>query len=301
VYGPSATLLTITSDYRIQQYDLIGQDAPILVAEVSHLRTIEVSSEAKGKSVLTHHNATTKPITEGDEAGPAPSPFEKMSKGKEVEKYDDEERDKIGPLSPVSSKASVSSASSYGRRYRATAQRYATPGSDITVFSNAASALGTRSTFSNRDRASRSGSAAPPLTRSSALRQEILRSPDNNAYRVKDADLFPHIRARLAQVGLKIPQTGQEMTVNGLQREMLSVVFDWPDGITTLLRFERKLLPHQPLFFYFPIIFFLYKLSFHDTYISFHYRTTSYTRLGWKCAAIEMAWCLWHGRVGAND
>lgn len=256
VYGPSATLFTITSDYRIQQYDLIGQDAPILVAEVSHLATIEVSREVKGKSIQTHHNTTTTSVTVGDEAGPVPSPFEKMSKGKEVEKYDDEERDKIGPLSPVSSKASVSSASSYGRRHRVAAQRYATPGSDITVFSNAASALGTRSTFSNRDRASRSGSAAPPLTRSSVLRQEILRSPEDNAYRVKDADLFPHIRARLAQVGLKIPQTGQEMTVNDLQREMLSVVFDWPDGITSLLRFERKL-SHQPLFFFSSIFIYI--------------------------------------------
>jgi len=254
VYGPSATLFTITSDYKIQQYDLIGQDAPILVAEVSHLGTVGTSNEVKGKTVQTHHHATTRSVLEGNEADPAPSAFEKISKGKEVEKYDDEERDKLGPLSPASSKASVSSASSYGHRHRVTAQRHATPGSDITVFSNAASVMG-RSAFNNRDRASRSGSAAPPLTRSSALRQEILRSPENS--RVNDADLFPHIRARLAQVQLKIPQTGQDMTVNDLQREMLSVIFDWPESIVSLLKFERKL-SHQPLFL--SITIFLYIL-----------------------------------------
>jgi len=255
LYGPSATLFTITNDYKIQQYDLIGQDAPILVAEVSHLGTVEASSEAKGKDIQTHHHAITRSVVGGDEAGAAPSPFEMMSKGKEVEKYDDEERDKLGPLSPASSKASVSSASSYGRRHRATAQRHATPGSDITVFSNAASAMG-RSTFSNRERASRSGSAAPPLTRSSALRQEILRSPES-AYRSDGIDLFPHIRARLAQVKLKIPQTGQDMTVNDLQRELLSVIFDWPESIISLLRFERKL-SHQPFLIFWHYFLYIY-------------------------------------------
>lgn len=245
VYGPSASLFTIADDYKIQQYDLIGQDAPLLVAEASHLHTIGASSEITRKSSQARQHNTARSDTEGDETGSALSRFQRISKGKEIERYDDEERDKLGPLSPASSKASVSSASSYGRRHRSAPQRHATPGSDVTVFSNAASAMG-RSTFSNRDRPSRSGSAAPPLTRSSALRQEILRSPAD-ARRVNDADLFPHIRARLTQIKLKIPQTGQEMTVTDLQREMLSVVFDWSDSITSLLRFERKL-SHQPLF-----------------------------------------------------
>ena len=248
-YGPSATLFTITSDYKVQQYDLIGQDAPILVAQVSHFQTVGANDEVKGNIMKPEYRIEARSDTEDDEAASMPSALQKISRTEQVAKYDDEERDKLGPLSPASSRASASSASSYGRRHR-NVPRYATPGSDVTVFSNAPSTKG-KSNFSNRDRAAHSGSAAaaPSVTRSSALRQEILRSPEN-ARRVKDADLFPHIRARLAQVQLKIPQTGQDMTVTDLQKEMLSVIFDWPESITSLLRFERKL-SHQPLFSYF--------------------------------------------------
>jgi hypothetical protein len=58
---------------------------------------------------------------------------------------------------------------------------------------------------------------------------------------MKEDDLFPETRARLAQIGLKVPQHSQyAMTIQGLQKELLSVVFDWHESAAELIRVERK-------------------------------------------------------------
>ena len=58
---------------------------------------------------------------------------------------------------------------------------------------------------------------------------------------MKDDDLFPETRARLSQIGLKVPQHSQyAMTIQGLQKELLSVVFDWHESAAELIRVERE-------------------------------------------------------------
>jgi len=58
---------------------------------------------------------------------------------------------------------------------------------------------------------------------------------------MKDDDLFPETRARLSPIGLKVPQHSQyAMTIQGLQKELLSVVFDWHQSAAELIRVERK-------------------------------------------------------------
>jgi len=230
-YGPSGALFSITQDYRIQQYDLSASDEPHLVTNVAHIASHIFGRGGRGVSSGT---AETPSDGSGSDAEVSViSPFQKIAAA-DIHQFDDEERDQLGPLSPASSKSS--SVLSYGsRRNRVHQTRHDTPGSDVTVFS-----AGGTSRTSHRGQVSRTGSAAAP-TRSSALRQEILRSPAETRTVMKDDDLFPETRARLSPIGLKVPQHSQyAMTIQGLQKELLSVVFDWHQSAAELIRVERK-------------------------------------------------------------
>ena len=229
-YGPSGALFSITQDYRIQQYDLSASDDPHLVTNSGHLAN---HIFGRGGRAMSSGTAETPSDASGSDADVSVmSPFQKIA-ASDIHQFDDEERDQLGPLSPASSKSS--SVLSYGsRRNRVHQTRHETPGSDVTIFSG-----GGTSRTSHRGQASRTSSATGP-TRSSALRQEILQSPVE-ARVMKEDDLFPKTRARLSQIGLKVPQHSQyAMTIQGLQMELLSVVFDWHESAAELIRVERK-------------------------------------------------------------
>jgi hypothetical protein len=85
---------------------------------------------------------------------------------------------------------------------------------------------------------SRYGSAAP--RKDSALRKEVLRSPDE-AKKNQHMDLFPFTKARLSDVPFRPTDLGPERTPDDLRLNMLKVVFGWDNDIDELVQDECKL------------------------------------------------------------
>jgi hypothetical protein len=159
-----------------------------------------------------------------------------------------ERRDRVGPLSPVSSRGSQSSRStgSSGRapRYRydkpaATTRSSKSSGGGGTVFSSGNSSYmgNSRESISIR---STSSVASSSRYGSSALRKEVLRSPDES-HKTKNMDLFPFTKARLSDVPYRNSQLGPDRSPDDLRQNMLRVVFGWENDIEELIRDECKL------------------------------------------------------------
>ncbi|KAK5277583.1 hypothetical protein LTR16_009603, partial [Cryomyces antarcticus] len=145
-----------------------------------------------------------------EEEGNVMSPLQKIAQ--EMDQLEDERRDQVGPLSPISSKASsVSSRSSHGeRKARRRYDHY--PASvlsgrsdnDETEFSYGSSVRSGHESVSIRS----TSSAASSKYKSSSLRREILRSPEE-AKQTLTIDLFPFVKTRLSDVQFRAPQYGQ--------------------------------------------------------------------------------------------
>ncbi|KAF2463318.1 uncharacterized protein BDR25DRAFT_113826 [Lindgomyces ingoldianus] len=259
-YGPTATLFTMGRNYTVQQYDLNPNGTPTMVANVQHPPANTPPSppnsldEKKKKSetpMTVHQHTKSAPLmliesesSEGE--GAVMSPLQKIAQ--EMDQLEEERRDRVGPLSPVSSRGSQSSRSSGGSRgprYRydkpSTQGSRSTKSSGGTVFSSGTSSfMGTsRESISIRS----TSSAASSRYGSSALRKEVLRSPDES-HRTKNMDLFPFTKARLSDVPFRTPHLGQERTPDDLRAQMLSVVFGWDNDIEDLIRDE--LARHPP-------------------------------------------------------
>jgi hypothetical protein len=265
-YGPTATLFTMGRNHTIQQYDISPTGVPLQVQSVQHVpantpptppTTLE---ERKNPYASSHASSNTDgqslPITSDIESsadeGNAMSPLQKIAREMDsLDQLKSEIRDKITPLSPTSSRASsVSSKSSGGaqrqRKYlydRPSSSRASTTtGYEGTEFSYTGEAQKPiRDSISIRSESTRASHAH---YRSSSLRKEVLRSPEE----AKDAaimDLFPYTKARLRDVALQTPHYGETArTPEILQREMLSVVFGWNDTVDTLIREEMT--RHKP-------------------------------------------------------
>ena len=184
--------------------------------------------------------------SEATTEGAIMSPLEKIAQ--EMDQLEEERRDRLGPLSPVSSRGSQSSRSSGGSG-RAPRYRYDKPslGSRSTKSSGTASGTvfssGT-SSFAGTSRESVSirstSSAASSRYGSSALRKEVLRSPDESK-KTQEMDLFPFTKARLRDVPFRPTDLGPERTPIDLRLNMLKVVFGWDNDIDELIRDERKI------------------------------------------------------------
>jgi hypothetical protein len=191
-------------------------------------------------------------IESSADEGNAMSPLQKIAREMDsLDQLESEIRDKITPLSPTSSRtSSVSSKSSSGahrqRKYlydRPSSSRASTTtGYEGTEFSYTAEApKPIRDSMSIRSESTRASHAH---YRSSSLRKEILRSPEE-AKESAMMDLFPYTKARLRDVALQTPHYGDTArTPEILQREMLSVVFGWNDTVETLIREEMA--RHRP-------------------------------------------------------
>lgn len=250
-YGPSATLYTLCRNHTVQQYDINPNSTPALVANVKHVpsdvppsppHSIEGAPGAAENNVpattLTS-NMHTMPAefesVSADDKGHALSPLEKIAK--DMDQMTDESRDHLAPLSPVSSRSSVSSKSSAGRRYRyETDQSVSRQSSSGTIFSH-----GNTSQYGGQDNMSiRSySSAGRSRFASSSLRREVLRSPEE-AQKAAATDLFPHVKARLKTVPFKVAQLPPGRTVDELRQQMLSIIFGWERGIEYLIRDQSK-------------------------------------------------------------
>lgn len=258
-YGPTATLFTMGRNYTVQQYDLNPSGAASMVANVQHPPANTPPSppnsldENKKKSLETPLTASAMPksapqmlidseSSEGEGVS-VMSPLQKIAQ--EMDQLEEERRDRVGPLSPVSSRGSQSSRSSgsgRGPRYRydkpaPSARSTKSSGGGGTVFSSGNSSfMGTsRESISIRS----TSSATSSRYGSSHLRKEVLRSPDES-HRTKNMDLFPFTKARLSDVPYRNSQLGPERTPDDLRVNMLRVVFGWENDIEELIRDECK-------------------------------------------------------------
>jgi hypothetical protein len=249
-YGPSSTLFTLGQNHTVQQYDVNPSEVPMQVASIQHAPgplppspPNSIEEQKKEETARKQAAASTAPLpfayvdadsSEG-ELGTM-SPLEKIAR--EMDQLEEESHDRLGALSPTSSRASSASSRSSGGGRRVPSYRYdkapSSRASEVsynegTEFSFGLPSIKLRESVSIRSTSS---------FRSSALRKEILRSPDE-AQQTSQMDLFPYTRARLRDVPFRTPHYGQvARTSDILRQEMLSVVFGWNDDIESLVRDE---------------------------------------------------------------
>jgi hypothetical protein len=266
-YGPTATLFTLGRSYTAQQYDITPNSMPIQVQNVQHVpantpptppTTLEEQNKSYGDQQEDAADAPrfvvlTDVESSADEGG-AMSPLQKIAMEMDtLDQLESELRDKVMPLSPVSSRASsVSSKSSHGGRRQ---QRYlydqpssrasSNTGYDGTEFSFGGPSIRQgHDNMSIRSGSTRASRISNPRPRTSGLRKEILRSPQESQETAM-MDLFSFTKARIRDLPFKIPNYGNvARTPDVLQREMLNVVFGCSEGIHGLVRDEMK--RHRP-------------------------------------------------------
>ncbi|KAF2018937.1 hypothetical protein BU24DRAFT_342511 [Aaosphaeria arxii CBS 175.79] len=261
-YGPTATLFTMGRNYSIQQYDLNPSGLPSLVANIQHPpantppsppNSLDEKKKAAEASSSAHPiRSTAQMLIESESSegeGAVMSPLQRIAQ--EMDQLEEERRDRLAPLSPQSSRSSQSSHSSGGKR--APRYRYDRPShGSRSVRSGHSQKTGTvfsagQSSFAGTSRESISirstSSAASSRYGSSALRKEVLRSPDE-APSLKDMDLFPFTKARLSDVPYRNSNLGPARTPDTLRQNMLKVVFGWENDIDELVRDE--LARHAP-------------------------------------------------------
>ncbi|KAF1840681.1 uncharacterized protein K460DRAFT_410094 [Cucurbitaria berberidis CBS 394.84] len=255
-YGPTATLFTIGRNFSIQQYDLNPSNGPAtMVANVQRAPANTPPSPPSSldeqkrqiETPLTAHPIKTVPqlFSESESSadeGAAMSPLQKIAQ--EMDQFEEERRDRVGPLSPVSSRGSQSSRSSgSGRapRYRYDRPSYGSvrssksSGGTGTIFSSGTSSQAGTSRESISIRST--SSAQSSRYGSSALRKEVLRSPEQPK-RAQSMDLFPFTKARLSDVPFRPTDLGPERTPDDLRLNMLKVIFGWDNDIDELIRDE---------------------------------------------------------------
>jgi len=269
-YGPTATLFTLGRNYTAQQYDINPNAAPIQVQSVQHVpantpptppTTLEEQNKSHGEqedAADTRRLATLTDVESSADEDGAMSPLQKIAREMEtLNQLESEIRDKVMPLSPVSSRtSSVSSTKSSQGAQRQQKYLYDRPSSsrastdtgygyEGTEFSSGGPSVrqghDSMSIRSGSTRASRMSNLRP---RTSALRKEILRSPDESKETAM-MDLFAFTKERLRDLPFKTPNYGNvARTPELLLREMLKVVFGWNEDVTALVRDEMK--RHRP-------------------------------------------------------
>ncbi|KAL1584098.1 hypothetical protein WHR41_08160 [Cladosporium halotolerans] len=266
-YGPTATLFTLGRNHTVQQYDVSPTSVPLQVQSVQHApantpptppTSLEEQNNPYAGTQLPESNSAHVLPGPSDAESSADestgmSPLQKIAREMDsLDQLESELRDKITPLSPTSSRASSTSSRSAGGGHRHCKYLYDRPSSscasDVTGYEGTEFSLGGPLTNPIRDSMSiRSGStrASHNRFRSSSLRREILRSPEEATAQGGLMDLFPFLKARLLDVPLQTPHYGDSArTAEMLQREMLSVVFGWNDTVENLVRDEMA--QHRP-------------------------------------------------------
>lgn len=271
IYGPSSTLFTLARDYTVQQYDTTPNQQPILVMQAKHAPSnTPPTPPTNFEESQIRHSGAKKALpadiqslppqsdieSSADESG-AMSPLQKIAHEMDsLDALESELRDKVMPLSPVSSQASSVSSRSSGGSKRMRRYLYDKPSSsrassnagglDGTEFSFGESVKPGHESMSIRSVSSYASRASRPwhTYRTSNLRQQLPRSPQE-ANQLVSMDLFPWIKARLRDVAFRTPNYGNApRTPEMLQREMLSVVFGWDDDVKSLIRDELS--RHRP-------------------------------------------------------
>lgn len=260
-FGPTATLFTLSRGHQVQQYDITPNSRLHQVASALHApantpptppTTLE---ERKRPYAPTSKTPALQVFTDTSESsadeGAALSPMQKIAMEMDsLDALESEIRDKVMPLSPTSSRtSSVSSKSSGGRRRgrkylydKPDSSRASSTGYDGTEFSYGApsSQLSQRQGHESMSIRSVSSFTSQSRPRGSALRKEIMRSPQESKS-TSAMELFPNTRERLQGVPFRTPHYGSvARTPELLQREMLSVIFGWNDTARALVREELR-------------------------------------------------------------
>lgn len=190
------------------------------------------------------------------------SPLQRIAQ--EMDQIEEEKRDQLGALSPVSSKSSLSSRSAgavYANSRAGVPRSRSLSNSKLTQphlssekppspgMISSGSSYGTGTTFSSgayrgaAHRAQRESVSIRTMTsgssysKGSRLRQEVMVSPDTPTQPV--IELFPYTKARLSEVPFQAPIYDHEhRTPDDLRQQMLRVVFGWHDEAENLVRDE---------------------------------------------------------------
>ena len=268
IYGPSATLFTLSRNHFVQQYDITPSNVALQVASVQHVpaNTPPTPPSILEESLNLYGEPRTAVSTEAPllptftdtgessaDEGATMSPLHKIAREMDsLDALQSELRDKVMPLSPTSSRASSTSSRSSGARRRGRKYLYDKPdssrASSTSDYDGTEFSLGTPSRQGHESMSIRSvssfASASGSLYRPTNLRKEIMRSPQESK-ETAGMDLFPCARARLSQVPFRTPHYGNvARTPELLQREMLSVIFGWNDTARALVRDELQ--RHRP-------------------------------------------------------
>lgn len=258
LYGPGATLFTLGPNNTAQQFDL--NSPPVLVANVQHPANLlppspPVSIEEQKSRTITMHaddGLSSIPInvdvvSESDEEHM--SPLARIAREMDMLEESEQVPDRSGALSPVSSQASFTSRSSAASRSIRDQRSVRSKGmSDHTMMSmgsslhsRAPSAVSSRDSLSMSSVSSSQASHRSRPGRSSRLRQEVLRSPEDNIV----IDLFKFTKARLSDIPYRHPQVpdNAKMTNEELRRQMLSTIFGWEGEAEGLIRDELSRYP----------------------------------------------------------
>ena len=261
IYGPGATLFTLGRSNTAQQFDL--NSPPVLVANVQHPAnllppsppvSIEEQKKQNASASKANSDLSSVPInidiSESDEDHM--SPLARIAR--EMDKLEAEREtgpDRSDTLSPVSSRSqtSTNSRSSAGTRHRTGSRKHSSVMSrglsEGTTMSIGSSLHSTHepSVVSSRDSLSMSSlsshnSSTRSKPRGSRLRQEVLRSPDDN----KVIDLFKFTKSRLSDIPYRHPQVldNSLLTNDDLRRQMLSTIFGWNGEANELIQDEMS-------------------------------------------------------------
>ncbi|KAF2761697.1 hypothetical protein EJ05DRAFT_482545 [Pseudovirgaria hyperparasitica] len=257
-YGPTATLFTLGRNHTVQQYDINPNGTPQLVQNVQHVPANtppsppnsidelkarqqqppipqDTSSELSSQSETSGASAPYGDTTSSENEAGTMSPLQRIAQ--EMDQLEEERRDRVGPLSPTSSRASMSSRSSGGarRRYRydkPSSTRLSATSSESTgtIFSVGSSKRSGHESISIRSTSSAASSSA---YKPSSLRREYQKMREEPQTHV---DLFPFVKARLSEVPYQTPTYSSERTVDEMRQQMISVVFGWDDTVEALIR-----------------------------------------------------------------
>ncbi|KAG9238747.1 hypothetical protein BJ875DRAFT_367229 [Amylocarpus encephaloides] len=270
-YGPGASLFTLGPNNTAQQFDVNLPAA--LVANVQHPANLLPPSPPVSIEEQKKQNATPPPaladlssmpinidISESDEDHM--SPLARIAREiDQMELEREEEPDRLGNLSPVSSRsrASTTSRSSAGSRAPRSYQRQPAPApkprapssyagrSEVATTMSMGSSIHTREpSVASRDSFSMGSVTSSRVSRSSRrggsrLRQEIINSPEDQTVR----DLFRFTAARLSDIPYSHPQIldNSRLTVDDLRQQMLSTIFGWNGEADTLIQDEIQRYP----------------------------------------------------------
>ena len=231
-YGPTAALFTLGPNYSVHQYDI---DNPQMVANIQHfplngrtedslsIPSISASESEDDLQSPAHPPSTDNLVQIGEGIQRSSSVNSSSTHTDSVSSRTSSMRGVYGGRqSPMAKTQKSGTTFSIGTMSQMTKESYGAGGSSLGYPSSFHSPVSGRS-----------------YRKSSRLRQEVLRSPDENK---PLTELLPWTRARLAEVSFKPvpPFDPEKLTADGLRRQMLRVVFGWEEDIEDLIRAECK-------------------------------------------------------------